>query len=125
MTKAEYAKYEGKVAFFFEHEGINNLSRGRITCSVCNSDLHESGLCDDKCPDCGEDCESMDEGNFSYRDCECCGRSGGTLYPASGYCPPEGGGAGGDCLEYEVCDDCLYYATYGQLDDTTMMDMED
>ncbi len=31
----------------------------------------------------------------------------------------------GTILEFEVCSDCLYYAEYGQLDDMTMMYLEE
>ena len=126
MNAKEYEKYEQAVADFFEREGIQNLSHGRITCSECGAKLHETGACDEKCPSCGTDCEMMNEPYFSWRHCECCGSHlGGDRHPASGYCPPEGGGPGGECFEYEVCTDCIYYATYGQLDDQTMMDIED
>ena len=30
----------------------------------------------------------------------------------------------GDVFEYEVCQDCLYYAEYGMLDDLTILDLE-
>lgn len=128
MTKAQYTKYEKQVAAFFENEGITNLSPGRITCSNCEAKLHENG-CDEKCPDCGADIECMNEPYFSWQSCECCGSNlGGNRYVASAYHPkPDGsiGGMGSECSEYEICEDCVYYATYGQLDDTTMMEMAD
>lgn len=63
--------------------------------------------------------ESEDEGTFSWRNCECCNRQlGGTRYDAKGYHR-----ATKQVFEYVVCSDCVYYAEYGQLDDTTMMDM--
>ncbi len=53
---------------------------------------------------------------FSKQPCECCKRElSGMREVASGY-----NTTGKAILEYEVCLDCLYYATYGILDDTTM-----
>ena len=53
--------------------------------------------------------------------CDCCNTHlFGKRYDASGYNPKTN-----EALKYSVCFDCLYYAQYGQLDDMTMMDMED
>lgn len=127
MNKKQYAQYEKCVAEFFKREGINNLSPGRIVCSNCEGKLHESGCCDEKCPHCGADIECMNEAYFSWRPCECCGSNlGGNRVIASGYCPKPNGsisGMGGECFEYEICEDCVYYATYGQLDDMTMIEI--
>lgn len=61
------------------------------------------------------------EGFFSWRPCECCQRSeGGERFQCNGYNPETK-----EILEYDVCIDCVYYAEYGQLDDTTMMDMKE
>ena len=61
------------------------------------------------------------EAHFSHRSCECCGSHlGGDRYQASGYHPEAK-----EVFKYEVCPDCLYYVEYGQLDDMTLMDMED
>jgi hypothetical protein len=65
--------------------------------------------------------DDSEEPYFSWRSCECCGTPlGGDRYHATGYNPTTNG-----IQEYEVCQDCVYYAEYGQLDDMTMMDMED
>jgi hypothetical protein len=121
MTKAEYARYEKRVAAFFKDEGITNLSPGKIVCSNCEAKLHESGCCDEKCPNCGADIECMNEPYFSWRPCECCGSTlGGNREVASAYHPESG-----NCFEYEICQDCIYYASYGRLDDMTMADMEE
>lgn len=57
---------------------------------------------------------------FSWRSCECCGSHlGGNRHDANGYIP-----ATGDIWEGSVCDDCIYYAEYGQLDDMTMLEIE-
>lgn len=96
MDKKEYADYEAAVAHFFESEGINCLTLS------FNDD---------------EPCEPY----FSWQSCDCCGTTlGGDRYEASAYHT-----ATKQILEYEICPDCLYYAEYGQLDDQTMLDMEE
>ena len=91
MTFLEYKEYERSVAAFFEREGIENLS-DKIEC---------------------------EEPYFSWRSCECCGRSlGGDRFDMSGVHKESG-----EVFDYAVCTDCRYYVTYGQLDDMTMMDM--
>jgi len=121
MTSQDYKEYEAAVAAFFLREGIANLSPGCIVCPICGEDLHSSGVCDEACPGCGEDMEVINEPDFSWTACDCCGSSpGGDRSTASGYHP-----ASGECFEYSVCQDCVYYSTYGQLDDMTMMDMEE
>lgn len=60
------------------------------------------------------------EPSFSYSRCDCCNRPlGGDRINASGYNPTTK-----EILEFTICEDCEYYAEYGQLDDMTMMDME-
>lgn len=57
---------------------------------------------------------------FSWRGCECCGTSkGGGRVTATGYNRDTD-----EAQHYTVCEDCIYYAQYGQLDDQTMLDME-
>lgn len=59
---------------------------------------------------------------FSWSPCECCGRpEGGDREEASGYNPKTQEVQNYDC----ICTDCIYYAEYGQLDDTTMQEIED
>lgn len=126
MTKKEYREYEQAVADFFEREGIQHLSSGRITCVECGANLHEDGCCDEACPKCGASYDMMNESHFSWSPCDCCQRPlGGDRYPANGYRPPDEGETKGECLEYNICTDCVYYAEYGRLDDTTMMNIED
>ena len=117
MTKKEYAEYQAAVAAFFEKEGIENLSSGHIRCPDCQEDFSDDG----PCPDCGKSVEDFpDEPFFSWRPCECCGRPlDGDRYHATGYNRTE------DAIqEYDVCTDCIYYAEYGQLDDTTMEEIK-
>ena len=108
MTKTEYAEYEADVAKFFKREGIHNLS------TASEEDI-ETG----KCRWCNE--EVYIDWYFSWRHCECCGSNlGGDRQHVSGYNPKTE-----EVSCYEVCIDCYYYAEYGQLDDMTMMDMEE
>jgi len=116
VTKADYAKFEKRFAQFMVDAGITNLSGGRITCPECGTWLHSNGCCDEKCPQCGMSYDSMNEPSFSWQSCDCCNSSlGGDRHPASGYNPETK-----ECMEFSICADCLYYATYG-----TMMDMEE
>ena len=63
---------------------------------------------------CGDDYGNS-EPFFSWRPCECCGlHKGGDRYDMIAT----------NGFHYEVCVDCLYYLTYGRLDDQTMMDIE-
>lgn len=70
----------------------------------------------------GINCLSGDgEPYFSWRYCDCCSRPlGGMREDSKGYNPTTN-----EIYEYSVCEDCLYYVEYGQLDDMTMMDMKD
>ena len=62
-----------------------------------------------------------DEPYFSWNACDCCGTHlGGNRYDCSGYCEETGEVQDGYC----VCEDCVYYAEYGQLDDDTMWQIE-
>ena len=98
MKYEEYQAYEKRVKSFFEKHGLNNLS--------CNYN-DETG-----------DPESF----FSHNPCDCCGtKLGGTRYECNGYSETEK-----DVLDFAcVCEDCVYYAEYGQLDDMTMMEIKD
>jgi len=122
MNKKEHQEYEEKVGRFFEEEGIQNLSGGCITCPDCGFNFLQEGISDlpIECG-CGNTKEMLDAPSFSWKPCDCCNSHlGGDRYHATGYNPSTD-----EIQEYEVCPDCLYYAEYGQLDDTTMMDMED
>lgn len=58
---------------------------------------------------------------FSHSTCNCCKSNlAGDRYDATGYHPESG-----EVYNYDICSDCVYYAEYGQLDDMTMMDIED
>ncbi len=116
MNKREYAQYEAAVKDFFEREGITNLSTGHIECPECGSAWEDDG----KCPEgCGNR-ETFDEPYFSWSPCDCCATSlGGDREIATGYNPTTG-----EIQEYQICTNCAYYAEYGRLDDTTMLEVE-
>jgi hypothetical protein len=96
MTSEEYKAYQKKVAAFFKDENIENLSAD-------------------------SDGDGTKPPYFSNISCDCCGSaSGGDRYDCTGYNRKEN-----EVQEYEVCPDCLYYAEYGQLDDMTMMSIEE
>lgn len=59
--------------------------------------------------------------HFSWVACDCCKRPlGGNRYDVTGLT--------NDLMivdTYTICPDCYYYSEYGQLDDQTMLDIED
>lgn len=96
MNKDEYAEYEEAVAAFFQREGIANLSS-----------MYDHNTCY--------------EPYFSWQGCECCDRSEGSMVEdCNGYNETTKKVQG----PYRICADCVYYAEYGQLDDTTMESIE-
>ena len=97
MNKQDYKEYEQAVSDFFAGEGITNLS----TINTIDGDALE--------PD------------FSNRSCDCCGSTlGGDRYQCNGWNPTLR-----TIEDYpSVCQDCVYYAEYGQLDDMTMLEIE-
>lgn len=62
------------------------------------------------------------ESYFSSASCDCCGTLlAGDRLQCSGYNPR----TMLTVEDYEICPDCYYYAEYGQLNDMTMMEIED
>lgn len=110
MNKAEYADYVARVHHFFKSEGLQNLTGGHITCPNCGTEFD-----DEFCSQCGVSRELVNESYFSWKQCDCCGTNlGGNRQYATGW-------DGKQVREYEVCDDCIYFAEYGRLDDLTML----
>lgn len=108
MTKEQYRKYRNAV----EHNlaGLSFISTG--ACKDCD----ECGLPED--PSDG-DLDLASEPHFSWWSCDSCGSTlGGDRHPAHGRM------SDGALLHLSICTDCLYYLNYGQLDDTTMLEME-
>ena len=101
MTKTEYAEYKATVAEFLRLEGIDSLSQQPID------------------PD-AEEIEYDPDEYFTHRPCDCCGGLAGMRRDCRGFNPTTGKVQS----DYSVCPDCEYYAEYGCLDDTTMMEIE-
>lgn len=58
---------------------------------------------------------------FSWQPCDCCGSPlGGDREECHGYNPTTKEIQG----PYQVCTDCIYYNEYGQLDDMTMLSLD-
>lgn len=108
MNNEEYKIYREKVRSFFESEGIWNLSK-------VTPDDNPVG----KCPTCGVEVDHFEY--FSWSSCDCCNtREGGNRIHANGYNPKTR-----EIQCYDICVDCEYYIEYGQLDDRTMMEIEE
>lgn len=115
MSKSEYEQYEKRVDDFFRSEGIENLTPGYHRCPLCQDEFKDDG----KCSQCGFDRDQSP--SFSHSACDCCGTTmSGDREPASGWNPETK-----EIQEYSICPDCVYYATYGQLDDLTMLNIEE
>jgi hypothetical protein len=56
---------------------------------------------------------------FSHRPCDCCKGLAGMRWDCDGFNPARRKVQG----VYSICDDCVYYAEYGQLDDMTMLNI--
>jgi hypothetical protein len=57
---------------------------------------------------------------FSWSSCECCNSNlGGDRYDCQSFNRQTK-----NVYDFSVCLDCYYYAEYGQLDDTTMLEVE-
>lgn len=64
------------------------------------------------------DCQ---EPYFSWGYCEVCGRpEGGDRYDCNGWSERDK-----EVKEFVACEDCVYFAEYGRLDDTTMQELEE
>lgn len=94
MNRSDYIRYQHNVREFFTRDGIENLS-------IVDNDENQ-------------------EPHFSWRHCDCCGTTlGGNRYDCNGYNQTTEEIQDG----YVVCEDCVYYAEYGWLDDQTMLDV--
>lgn len=106
MDKKTYNEYKIAVELFFLNEGIEHLS---IACSEEEPN----------CPCCGD--EYSGEPFFSWSNCDCCGSPlGGNRYHVTGFNKEHD-----QIICYDVCQDCLYYTEYGQLDDMSMLEIEE
>ncbi len=103
MTKQEYTEYQ---------ESFKNGSKGFAAWS--------SGFYLD-CQDCyNNEHNILNEGHFSSQACEICGsRLGGDRFAAHAL------DDNNEIIHFEICTDCVYYMEYGQLDDMTMLGVEE
>lgn len=109
MTKQDYQQYQQAIERNLK--GIEHVSTGACRgCPECDLDM-----------DCTEhQRELAEEPHFSWSACECCGSSlGGDRHKAHGIIQGTK-----ELIHLEVCSDCLYFLNYGQLDDTSMADIE-
>lgn len=97
MTLKEYKEYERRVEIFFKKNNLTSLNPKR-------------------------DLNGDPSVYFDWRPCECCRTHlGGDRQVCKGY-----DSQSKEVVQFEgICNDCVYYAEYGQLDDMTMMDIED
>ena len=94
QTKSDYEEYTRRVDEFLT---INKVRAG------CFSRANEES-----------------EPHFSWTPCDCCQRKlGGNretyAFVCEGFKPD---------FQSDICSDCVYYLEYGELDDTTMMEIE-
>lgn len=68
------------------------------------------------CHSANGECESF----FSWRSCECCGNTKGGTREEYSFATNNGG-----IFVAEICLDCIQYLTYGKLDDTTMLEINE
>ena len=109
MNKDQYAAFKAAVAH--HTQGLEFVSTG--ACSSCS----ECGP-DEDCTD--EERELAGEPFFSWSSCDCCGSTlGGNRHYAHGR------DKDGRLIHLEVCEDCLMYLNCGQLDDTSMMEIQE
>lgn len=95
MTRANYAAYVARVEAFLDRRGIYTFS-----------------------PDVSEDASHDD---FSWRRCDCCGTTlGGDRSNCTAFHERTG-----EIVEVYACSDCVYFVAYGQLDDMTMLSIEE
>jgi len=95
-TEQDYAEYKQRVSEFFDREHVTDLS--------AMVDEHDNPMVNE----------------FSWYPCDVCHRPlGGRRTDMSGYDPETK-----EIKEYTVCSDCEQYLEYGQLDDTTLMDLK-
>jgi hypothetical protein len=94
-TKQDYEEYEKTVREFIKRDNLSFISTGT------------------------NDGEQDVDPWFSWRSCECCqsGLGGNREYLCAW--------SGETRVQYEICEDCVYYHNYGRLDDTTMLRVED
>ena len=94
MNAQQYADYQKRVATFLREHDIKPGCYGP------------------------EDCD--DEPFFSWRPCCCCKGGLGGNREIYRFALNSNGGM----ISAAICTDCVYYLTYGRLDDSTMLEVE-
>ena len=108
MNAKQYEDY--KAAAEHNLRGLEFVSTG--ACPGCE----ECGLGEEPSE---EEIELAGEPHFSWSSCECCGSTlGGDREPAHGR------DKDGAIVHFAICQDCLYFLNYGQLDDASMLKIE-
>lgn len=110
MNKTEYTEYEA--AYRRRLEGLERVSIG--ACSGCE-DCCSCYRYDDE----AEQFKTQPKPWFSKLSCEACGST-----EAGDREVTHGVDADGEIVHLDMCDDCVYYTEYGQLDDATMEGVE-
>lgn len=101
-TKQDYEEYQKTIAMFIEREELSFLSTG--------TNDGEHGDIDPW---------------FSWRPCPCCKSPlGGMREYLWAWSGAKEGYTPGIRVEFEICQDCVYYLEYGKLDDSTMLRVE-
>ncbi len=98
MNQQQYADYQAAVATFLEQ---NKVKPG------CHGPLNQE-------PEPGF------EPFFSWQPCECCQSPLGGNRESYRFATHQN-----DLFEANICTECVYYLAYGQLDDMTMLQIED
>lgn len=95
MNKKQYDVYVKRFNEFMDNEDINCLNQ--------------------------QDNDDSYHAFFSWESCDVCGTRSGSRYICNGYNPTT------RQIQYDycVCQDCVYFAEYGRLDDMTMLEIED
>lgn len=63
--------------------------------------------------------ENDSEPFFSWSNCECCNRPLGGTREKYSFATNNG-----KIFDADICQDCIYFLTYGELDDLTMMNLK-
>lgn len=97
MNAQQYADYEASVARFLKDNHVKPGCYGNV------------------------DSENP-EAFFSWRKCECCGSKLGGNRETYNFAHIDSSGLD-NTFTADICEDCVYYLAYGQLDDMTMLEI--
>lgn len=143
MTTQQYLAFQANIERNWR--GLTHISTGACKgCHECGLEPLDCPRCDGEgndwqhgheesdCPTCKGDgkiepnereIESAGRNEFTWSSCDSCGSSlGGSRHAAHGVFAS--GPLTGQLCHVDVCEDCLQFLNYGQLDDLTMLEME-